>query len=263
VTTLPVLSASELIATAARPLRASALPRLLECAGRVLLTEEFWGLRMDDSEDSGAAAQTGSLVHAAAEAFHKGGDGNDAIEVFRGKYPKGDPVRARKIFAAYSADPKNKDAKIVALETKITYAIRAAPFDPTGEPVIVNGTLDQVREDSDGYRTVWDIKTGVNFYGTKALHHYAAQQALYTLAAGEDVYPGGLICTDGYFRPGGKVFFQYKVTRADMVQMLTKVAALVAFARMGQVIRTPGDVCEWCPHKTFEGCSSYVRDHVN
>lgn len=219
---------------------------------------------MDDSEDSGAAAQTGTLVHHAAEAFHKGGDGFDAIEVFRGQYPKGDPVRARKIFTAYSADSKNKDAKIVALETKIAFAIPAAPFDPTGEPVIVNGTLDQIREDSDGYKTVWDIKTGVTFYGTKALHHYAAQQALYTLAAGEDVYPGGLICTDGYFRPGGKVFFPYKgVTRADFQQMLTKVAALVAFARMGQVIRTPGDVCDYCPHKTFEGCSSYVRDHVN
>lgn len=220
-------------------------------------------MAMDDEDGSGEAAQTGSLVHHAAESFHRGGDGLDAIETFLPQYPKANAVRARKIFTAYSQDSKNKDAKIVALETKIEYRIPPAPFDPTGEPVFVRGTLDQIRMDADGTKTLWDIKTGATYYGTKALHHYAAQQALYTLAAGEDVEPGGLICTDGYFRPGGKVFFPYKVTKDDFRQLLAKVAALVAFARRGQVIRTPGDVCEWCPHKTFENCSSYMRNHAS
>lgn len=218
---------------------------------------------MDDTDDSGAAAQTGSLVHAGAEAFHKTQDegaGRVALETFRPQYPKADIKRATKIYEAYILDPKNKNARVVQLEQKIKYQHPCAPFDPTGLPVTIIGTLDQVREDADGTRTVWDIKTGQTYYGTKALNHYMAQQAAYTLASG--VSPGGLICTDGYFRPGNKVHFQYECSLDDFRQALDSVAVYVAFARMGKVIRTSGDWCDWCDHKNFNNCSSYVKGHT-
>jgi len=261
--TLPIVSSRELIATATRPLRASSLPKLLECPGRVFLSEEFWQLMIDDSDDSGPAAQTGSLLHVGAEAFHKTQDteaGRVAIDTFRVNFPKADSKRALKIYEAYIADPKNKNARIIQLEQKIKYEHPCAPFDPTGQPICIIGTLDQIRESEDGKKTVWDIKTGTTYYGTKAINHYMAQQAAYTLASG--VEPGGLICTDGYFRPGGKVFFRYECTLEDFKQALDSVAVYVAFARMGRVIRTSGDYCDYCDHKNFNNCSSFVKGHT-
>ncbi len=257
---LPVLSNANLIGTRERPLRASAIPDFLICPGKVILTEEYWGMSYGGSDGGETAAQTGSLVHHAAEAFHRGGDGRKAIESFSASYPQADVQRAIRIFSAYAEDPKNRDAKVIRIEEKIMMEIPPDPTDPTGLPVVIRGTLDQVREEPDGRRTVWDIKTGKTYFGTKALNHYVAQQAIYTLASGVDV--GGLICTDGYFRkPVMKVHWRYKLSLDDMKQFLPIIAREVAAARRGQLSRVPGDHCEWCIHKEYATCSDYMRSH--
>lgn len=230
-----------------------------------MLTEEFWGLRLDDEDNAGPAAETGSLVHAAADEYHKNNASTEAglaaLAAAVPKFPRGDITRATKIFNAYAEDPKNRDAKVVQCEQKILLTLPPSPLDPTGKPVVIRGTLDQVREDDDGTKRVWDIKTGQTYYGTKALNHYAAQQAVYTLAA-PGCEPGGLICTDGYFRPGKKVFWKYRNSLKDFKQLAELVVTHVAFARMKWVPRAPGDHCDRCPHKDFETCSQFNREHV-
>lgn len=264
-TSLPVLSQANLIGTDARPIRASSLPKLLECPGSVILTEEFWKMNLSDDDGSGPAAQTGSLIHAGADAFHKHESekaGLEALEASAPGFPLADRTRAEKHYRAYVSDPKNKNAKVVQCEQKVRIEIPPSPLDPTGMPVIIRGTLDQIRQDSDGYKTVWDIKTGATYYGVRALNHYVAQQAAYTLAGGEDVFPGGLICTEGYFKKPPKVFFKYTCTKVDMMYIMEQVADIVARARMGRIWRNSGDSCERCVHKSFEKCTDYMKGHA-
>jgi hypothetical protein len=281
--TLPVLEAAHLIATPEYPLRASALPKINECPASVFLSEAYWA--PDDlAEDTGGeAAQTGNLVHAGAQAFHdlrgtpeeREEAGLAALEAARLKFPGGDARRAVKIFRAYAADPQNSEAKVLKNEMKVMASIAPAPWDVTRQPVVIRGTLDQVRLDSDGVPRVYDIKTGKKFYGSIALDHYMTQQAAYTLAAhqtwGEEfkaaglpqVEPGALICTDGYFRPSGRAIWHHKWAFDDIELILQNVVNQVAAARMKRLGFAPStDACMWCEHKTFSSCKAFYKDHV-
>lgn len=278
--TLPVVSDRLKIATEAYPLRASGLPRMLECPGSVFLSTRYW-IEENDEDDAGEAAHTGNLMHSAAAAFHNHPDesqekrvalGLDALDADRDKFRNGDPDRAAKIFKRYAEDKANQTAVCLKVEQRIVCRIPPVPFDPTGEPVYVRGTLDQLRLLPSGDLAVMDIKTGKRYYGKLALNHYMTQQAAYVLGAmqtwgktefaGKRIRPGALICTDGYFRPKGKQFWWHKWTEEDLADLLAPVAVQVAAARLGYLSLQPGGACDWCEHKDLSNCLHFKKNHL-
>lgn len=283
--TLPLFSESTEIATERYPLRASALPKINECSASVFLSMQFWKLDTDDDGLGGEAAQTGNLMHEGAAAFHRLDKGTPeerleaglaALRASREKFPGGDAKRAEKIFQAYAADEENQEAKVLKVEEKVNCVLPPAPFDLTGKPVVIRGTLDQVRLVNGNIPQVFDIKTGKKYYGMVALDHYMTQQAAYTVAAQQtwgqeflaagygQVEPGALICTDGYFRPNGRVSWFHQWSYDDIPLILQNVVNQVAAARMKRLGFAPStDACRWCEHKKFSNCKAFYHDHVS
>jgi hypothetical protein len=281
--TLPLVTNATEIATERFPLRASALPKIQSCPASVFMSAEFWKLSDTDEEGGGAAAQTGNLVHSAANMFHLLPEaeqaqrleaGLAALEQARERFPIGEVGRAKKIFEAYANDKENKEAKVIRNESKVTAKLPPAPFDPTGLPVVIRGTLDQVRL-INGVPKVFDIKTGRMYYGKIALDHYMTQQAAYVVAADQTwgaefaaeglprVEPGALICTDGYFRPMGQVQWHHSWEFDDIPLILQNVVVQVAAARQKMVSMIPSvDSCRWCEFKKFQVCKSFYQEHV-
>lgn len=235
--------------------------------GTLMLSEGYWHpTEEEDAGGSSEATDTGNLVHSAADTFHKLQAesaqrrlevGLDILQAAREKFPKGNVKRATAIFTAYAQDKDNIEANVVKTESKVTFCLPCAPFDPTGLPVYIKGTLDQVREDKDGKWTLWDIKTGKSYYGQKALDHYILQQCAYVIGA-EQTYnhpiePGGLICTAGY-EENKQVLFHSFYDRGECEGILWPIVVQVAVARMGKIALVPGDVCKWCPQKKFDKC---------
>lgn len=282
---LPVLSEAHLIATEEYPLRASALPRINECPASVFLQQAFW-IETDENEPGGESAQTGNLMHAGAADYHRlkmldptaseearKEVGLKALEAARAKFPGGDVRRAKKHYEAYVADPKNQEAQVIRCEEKVRCKLPPAPFDPTGQPVVIRGTLDQLRL-VDGVLQVFDIKTGKMYYGFKALDHYMTQQAAYVEAAkqtwgelykGTPIEPGALICTEGYVSTSAsQVYWWHKWSYDDIPLILQNVVNQVAAARMQRLGFTPSsDACRWCEHKNFSNCTGFFKEHVH
>lgn len=226
------------------------------------------------NEEGGPAAQTGNLVHAAAAAFHRAAasmgvearteEGRAALEAARQKFPDGNTGKAHETFTAYAADPENINADCPWVEQPIELWISAAPNDPTGEPIVIVGTLDQVRRTPDGRLKLWDIKTGCRRTGKESLEAYAVQQACYLLAArqalADNVEPGGLIYTPGYEKKYAKRFFPYAMTVEECRILVSTVAYSVALIRSGIPIFRPGvDTCHFCKLVSFEKCLPEFR----
>lgn len=246
--------------SASRPLRPSKIGKLLSCAMQIVLD-------MYDETPGGKAAQTGNLVHTAAEWYHKTtgveearvAAGLEALEKARDKFPAGDDTAARTIFAAYAADKENRDAEVVWAEAKVTLTMQADRGDPTGEPIVISGTLDQVRRDKNGVLRVWDIKTGTTYSGADNLLMATAQQAVYVLAAREtlskEIQVGGLIHTAGYAKVKGKVHLPLEMTVEDCDAVLSLVPAIVSQIRQGRPGYRPSvEACQWCSHKPWPKC---------
>lgn len=237
------------------PLRASSLPNLVHCPAKAFLM--YLG-ELDDS--SSAAAETGSLVHALVKAWHEGNFDTTGVArevaTFAREFPLADSKVALAHFAGYANDATNR-VKLVLSESKVSVRLKAADDDPTGEPILVNGTLDQVREGPRGLG-VWDIKTG-RPGGLQMLDAYALQLAAYSLAAtellGQPVRPGGIIRTLGYTtREPGPTHFEcpWDLRTADM--LLDAVRKLVASIRRGDVTFAPGSPCLICPARGLQNC---------
>lgn len=254
-----------MFADAKRPLRISSLPMLVTCPLRAVLLEE--GLLVDES---GAAADTGSLLHAYASTWHANGKKGDAAErsvdaTAAVKFPKADAAKAKSWFAAYQADPRNRDAVILAIEQPVSLVLPCAAHDPTGEPVHLSGTLDQIREDDDGPR-VWDLKTGRSA-GVAMFDTYAFQLAGYTLAAAawlgvDTMRPPGLIRLQGYDAKGTDpsasphgIFYRSFLTWKRCKMLLDEVVNIVADIRAGRVDIRPGFHCaNVCPARGLSTC---------
>jgi len=227
-----------------------------------------------DGDEAGSAAQSGNLLHSAAAAFHRAAasmgvkqrteEGLAALEAARQQFPDGDPAKARNWFIAYAGDKENQDADVPWVEQAVELKLEAATFDPTGEPIVVVGTLDQVRRARDGTLTLWDIKTGSRRTGKESLTAYAVQQATYLLAAREcladNIEPGGLIYTPGYEKRLGKRFFSYSMTVDECRLLVQHLVYTVALVRSGIPIFRPGvDTCEYCPCGTYDVCLPLYR----
>jgi hypothetical protein len=256
------------------PLRSSNLPALMRCSWRAFLVAS----NLED--ESGRAADTGSAVHAGAAAMHKGASVDEALAVLRRstleQFLKADLTDAEEVFSHYARDPRNQDKGIFyAVEEKIELEIPADKSDPTGAPIIIRGTLDQIRE-VNGRLSVWDIKCST-YPGWDILQEYAFQLAAYTVGACErwkiEVHPGGFILPRRYVgkfriengkrvpvpkpetKPAG-VFYESEFDLRTARLMLRMIAKRVAQVRKGEALPSPGSYCRYCPASSFGMCSS-------
>lgn len=238
--------------TAACPLRASSLPKLLQCPLRSLL--HYLG---EFTDSGGAAADTGTLVHRAVEHFHRHKSIKGAVAAMTAAaadFPRGDLDDAEKSFTPYATDPKNAEAEVVASELPVTFEWKGVYF---------TGTVDQVRRGLTGLE-VWDLKTGKRRTGFQELHFASPQLAAYTIGAekalGERCEPGGIIRSYGYRVRGAAkpspdgVFWSAPFTRRDCEAVLSGVIELVRMIRRGVVFPSPGDHCDGCQAGSLGGC---------
>jgi RecB family exonuclease len=250
------------------PLRPSSLDRLVRCPARFALQ------LADPLEELGfLAADAGTLTHLAVAAFHREPDrskkaaaGLAALEAGAARFPEPEKILpdARLHYVYYAADPRNLEADVIAVEHPVRLVLPADPGDPTGEGVVVTGTLDQIRR-HDGRVVICDVKTGKRYSGQKQLHEYAYQMAAYTAAARSsgwpDAEPGALILTWGYRTKGAAlpspdgIFWWYALTPAQCVLLLDRVRAEVARVRAGQVMFGPdAESCSFCPRGGIDRC---------
>jgi hypothetical protein len=218
-----------------------------------------------DRDESGPAADTGSAVHMAANAFHSlkskaKGNARLSVGVMRAalsEYPLADLDAAEKTFLRYSEDERNKEAEIVLCEGKVNCTLPPWKDDPTQEEIYLIGTLDQIRR-VDGRLVCCDIKNGQRLDGFEMIHSHALQLAAYQLAAskliGERVDRACIIRTQDYVRQGkrgkalqdGPVFWNCPWSLSQAVTMLDSVRRVVASVRRGGVYAAPNEGCRWC-----------------
>lgn len=242
---------------AARPLRASQLHVLVSCTWRGVA--EMLNL---ERGESGPAADTGSAVHFAVAQFHRGAGEVRAAADMRGAlaaFPLADLDEAERIFGRYFADPRNRNADILAIEQKIEVIL---PAWIEGEPpIVIHGTLDQVRR-VDGVLEVWDLKTG-NRDGQYMQQMHAYQIAAYSLGF-PGARPGGYIRTKGYFTRGAALPSPHGVfipaCIPDPMGCLDAVRLAVSLIRSGNVTAHPGDVCGYCPMSAVEFCLPKLQE---
>jgi hypothetical protein len=255
----------KLFGTESYPLRASALPNLVICPMRAFL--QFQGL-LDDA--GSGAAEMGTLVHEIIANWHTNGNNKEAavaaVGDWRSKFPlvaaAGRYDEALAHAEGYCADPRNQ-ARPVLIEQLVRIALPPHETDPTGQAVVLQGTLDQVRETPHGLK-VFDVKTG-RTEGVQMLDLYAYQIAAYCVMAtellGESVAPGALIRTAGYLHktadgpePLG-VMFPIPWNLDDCREMLDGVRLIVANIRRGEVNFGPGYHCaSTCPARGLQRC---------
>lgn len=237
------------------PLRPSATGKFFACPMSVFMT---W---KEEGGDSNSPADTGSMMHAGAAEFHRThdvGEGERALLASHQKFPQGDPDKALTIYRSYVADPKNSKAEVVWIEEPVRLTLPPAPGDPTGKPVVFQGTLDQVRK-YEGTLQVWDIKTGSGKDPNESLDEYLLQQGVYTLAARETldptIQPGGLIYTPGYEKPRGRRFLPLGLTLSQVEALLLPLVHLVSLIRQGVPLFTPSaGACKYCPVRRYTNC---------
>lgn len=264
------LPAGPIFASRDVPLRASSAPSLLKCGLQALLLH--MGLLTD--RESGQAADTGTLVHLAAELWHRD-PLHDAERTWLAalgqqleRAPLANLEDARKLYERYTTLPANQEGSREAWqfgsvipeyqEIEVTLEIPPHESDPTGQPVVLVGHCDQIRRDCYGDLRIWDIKT-TKTVGEAALHEYTPQLAVYTLAAaetlGEPVQPGGLILLRAKTAPMQEALFTADQARS----ILDSLAFEVARIRSSQQTPRPGQHCRWCSAGGPQNCVNYLR----
>lgn len=270
---------------ATNPLRCSRLASIGKCPLRVFILEFL------DSEDDegGPAAQSGSLTHAGVAAFHQTPGKVDArvaaawnaVAAMRGKFPLAEPDEVRLFLTPYMADPRNINAKFAvipkgfpragepAVEYPIEFKLEPHALDPIKAPIHVQGTLDQIRIDANGFHEVHDLKTGKPT-AWSMIHDYAIQQAAYTHGA-MAIFPhakwrGPKIIRNYAYRergadlpsPSGALLGMGFNTEA-IADLLDGVRLEVALIRMGEIKVSPGSHCSYCELGGLVGCLPRIR----
>lgn len=217
--------------------------------------------------DSNEAADTGSATHEAVHTWHQTKDAAAAIDSMRvnlNRYPRADLNEAAAMFLHYSQDQRNIEARVEASERKISFGIEAAPDDPTGRPIIIVGTLDQVRR-VDGVLKLYDVKTSKK-PGWVLMQSHMWQIMAYCVGAtrvlGEPVHPGALIRPRAYPSQAG-VYFNYAISLADCLAAMDGFRYMVSAIRAGRPLPSPGEWCEWCHLKTFDECVPRYTNFIN
>jgi hypothetical protein len=245
-------------ATEIMPLHPSGLRNLVECPWRAVMT--FLSQDLGD-ETGGPAADTGSAVHRAVQALHKQkATVADAIEVMaaeKHEYPQADLDDAAKLFLRYAADPTNFTANVILCEQEFTFKIKAAEDDPTGTPISIIGTGDQVRREYGRLR-YWDVKTSAK-PPVEVLRNSMHQAAAYCIGLsfflGEQVHPGGIIMPRQNIM---HIPFTWRFE--DIEEILQPVRYAVSQIRRGIVFHVPsGEHCKWCHAGSPDLCGPRKR----
>lgn len=223
----------------------------------------------EPTDEGGPAANTGSAVHVAAHALHTGKGVAEALAVMQAKlneYPRADMMDAADLFLKYAGDARNRGATVVLGEQPIAFQIAPSKEDPTQEPLVFVGTLDQVRE-ADGQLRVYDLKTSKKD-PTELLHEHTYQMAAYCVGASvllkREVHPGALILVRKYKANGeGPVFWHYPWKFSDCVKILDVVRHRVAEIRRGILYHNPNEsYCRWCHQRTPDLCLPKLQEEL-
>lgn len=250
------------------PLHPSGLRALLICPWKVVM--RYLAVR-EEEEEHGVAGDTGSAVHVAAAEMHRGKGPAECLQAMGARqreYPQADLQDAAGLFLAYSRDPRNSRAVVVAVEEPVKFSIQAAPEDPTGSPIEVIGTLDQVREDHLGRLELWDLKTSKKD-PMALLRNHTFQIAAYcvgaTIKLGRPVRPGGVILPRKYkdMNGNGPVFWKFPWKFEDLEQILSAVRHRVAQIRSGVFWHVPTDDCEWCQARSPDLCLPKLQETLS
>lgn len=266
---------------AGEPYRLSQLNSLAKCSGLVAARA------IETDSVSSAAADTGTATGRGQELWHRGKTLDVVLQTLQEEqeehYPLARMDEVLKVVTRYCNDPRNPPEVVVtrSLEQEVTLTIPPHPSDPTGQPYVATGHMDQVRyaypyeaeRENMGFY-VWDAKNG-KAQGEEMLGNYAFQLAAYAVAASKD-YPGimagGIIRTQGYLSrvkdsetrklrdalPGEhKVFFHAGWDLDDCHGILRTVSYLIGQIRAGSsnIPHLPGPHCRYCP-LDFPSCTA-------
>jgi hypothetical protein len=257
--------------TAKYPLRPSSLKKIVNCSMQSVL--ELLGESLDTA---GAAAETGSVTHAAIEAFHREQRtlddkivaGVEALANACKRFPLADQREAEIYFAHYAKDTRNQNAEFIrthdgriGLEVKLSGYLDPHPTDPTGQKIVIEGTCDQLRI-MFGKLYLCDYKTGKSS-AFEMQNMYAYQLAAYMLIARQSGYMVDEVCLiRGYrYRERGadlpnpaEAFVHMPFTYTEVPYILDRVRLEVARIRSGEIQFGPGAMCGWCPMKGLSNC---------
>ena len=251
-------------ATAEHPLRASGLGGFIKCPWRNVMSF----LSDSGADESGQAADTGSAMHAATEAFHKGADLAASLEAMKARaaeFPRADLNDAANLFLCYAADVRNSSADVVLCEREVNFCIKPAPEDPTQEMIHIQGHVDQVRR-KEGRLSTWDVKTSKRD-PVDLVYTHTFQVAAYCVGAsaelGEMVHPGGLILPRRYTKDfsNSPVHIPFPWKFQDIEQILSPIRSIVARVRSGDVWHVPSrEYCQWCAARGPDLCLPRLQD---
>lgn len=272
----------KVFASKSNPIRCSKLAAICKCSMRIYMI----ALLDCEDDEGGVPAQTGSLTHKGVEAFHKEKGGLkirekaawDAIAKFREQFPLADVNEVKLFITPYMADMRNITAVFYqieregtltdCIEQQVEFTLPPHEFDPTGLPIHIQGTLDQIRI-INGIVYVDDLKTG-KINGWQMIHDYAIQVAAYTFGARQlgikNAEPGRIIRAMGYrtredkgASPDG-VFWHMPFTWADVDVLLENVRLHVALVRKGDVQFGPGPHCTYCEFGGLANCINKYKE---
>ncbi|MHA1813375.1 MAG: PD-(D/E)XK nuclease family protein [Candidatus Thorarchaeota archaeon] len=259
-------------------IRASSIPQIFKCQ---------WSWVMDylcDTNDlGGEAAQTGTAVGRGIELWHGGRSLKDvlrklAVDSMTGAdggasghpFPEYDEAKTELLVTCYTNDPRNKGIKIVGQELEVRLELPPHEWDETGEPILIVGHIDQIREYVNGIRRLWDVKAGKPG-GMQALGLALMQQMAYLVGLQDTefapVQPGGIIRMMDYVYRGkpkpldeATVFYRYDLTLDDASMLMDQVRLSVAAMRAGDISITPGMHCGYCDAGDIGGCMHAFRE---
>lgn len=229
-------------------IRASALPGLFSC---------IRSLQYREGSVSNEYADTGSLIHAGIEAFHKLTSIDAALAVMavrQSDFPEANAPKAAHHFRRYTETEK-RWGTVTGNEMPIAFKLDPAPFDTTKEAIAIDGTLDQIRLAGE-QETVVDAKTGAKPIKWM-MRHYAPQlcayQYGYYIATGRK--PHAAILRTADFLSGGNVYHPVEWSWDTVLDVMNTVRVLVGLHRMGLKLATPGEHCDYCPAQALAVCS--------
>jgi hypothetical protein len=225
----------------------------------------------DGNDMAGADAHTGNLVHIGIQTFHQT-KGNEVqakaiLESASKVYPSGDVTEALRLLEKYCRRETNERRGIVShSEEKIEVTLRPSPFDQTQEEIVIQGTVDQIRQIGRDTIYVVDHKTGRK-PGEDMVKEHATQLAVYMLGVKrrwpEKNVVGFITRIQDLVRSNLPYWWQmpFGGTEVELLNVLQPIIDRIAIVRMGRHHSTPGKHCDWCPLSQYPACITVPLGH--
>lgn len=235
------------------PLHCSRIPEFMTCPWKTLMS-----FLQINTRDGGSAAQTGTALHKAVSEWHNTKEVKEALQAMKALgdvLPLADFADAERLFQKYIADPRNQEAQVVHSEILLQGSIDRG--------IVLEGTADQIREEEGTWKVI-DLKTS-RLAGAFVRNFHTYQLAAYAYLASKrfkrPVLPGSIIMVRAYEKQGQEAYFPYDLTTEDVNALMEMVATRVRDVRVGDLVATPGDTCNYCIGVT--SCLSKLREFKN